>query len=139
VNSNPSKRGFSLLEILLILAVLGILLGISGFLLSGYLRQQRLNEATRVLGETLRHVAELATTQSQEFTLTFSSTTITWQNEDAVSNNQVLPNSTTLTAPISTIKFSGRGLPETGGAFSVSLNSETRTVYLSPTGAVIYP
>lgn len=131
-----------MLEMLVVLAVLGILLGISGLLLSGYLRQQRLNEATRVFGETLRRVGELATSESQGYTVTISGNTVSWQATvtPAPTKSQTLPNGVSLTSPVSSFGFTGRGILEaTGQRFTIALAGQTRTVYLAPTGAVMYP
>jgi prepilin-type N-terminal cleavage/methylation domain-containing protein len=142
VSSKAKGQGFSLLEILVVLVVLGILLGISGFLLSGYLRQQRLNEATRFFGETLRRVAETATGESQGYKVTLSGSTVSWQPSlgSGTAKSQTLPNGVTLTSPVTTFNFTGRGILEgTGQSFTVSLADQDRTVYLAPTGAVMYP
>jgi prepilin-type N-terminal cleavage/methylation domain-containing protein len=141
VTSN-TKKGFTLIEMLLVLAVLGILMGISGFLLSGYLRQQRLNEATRTFGETLRRVAELATGESQGYQVSVSGNTVSWKLSVAptTSQSQTLPNGVTFTSPAATFDFTGRGiLAGTGQRFTLSLAGKERTVYLAPTGAVMYP
>lgn len=139
----PSKthKGFSLLEILVVLAVLGVLLGLSGFLLSGYLRQQRLNEATRMFGETLRRVAETATGESQGYRVTTTGNTVNWQAsvDPGTPKTQTLPNGVTL-SPAVTFDFTGRGILEgTGRLFTITLGSEARKVYLAPTGTVMYP
>lgn len=139
-----SKQGFSLLEILVVLTVLGILLGLSGFLLSGYLRQQRLNEATRTFGETLRRVSELATTESQYFTLeVVGIDTLRWKEKDATSfrGSIEIPNIEALIIPTGgdVIEFTGRGLPQQGYLFELQLGTIKRKVYLAATGAVMYP
>ncbi|MGL4609862.1 MAG: pilus assembly FimT family protein [Trueperaceae bacterium] len=133
------QKGFSLLEMLLVLAILSILLTISGFLLNSYLQQQRLNEATRTLGETLRRIGELATTESQRYEVTFTENSMTWENEDNVETTQTLPYNVVLTLPMPDLEFSGRGLPQTGQTFTLTLNERVRTVYLAATGAVMYP
>jgi prepilin-type N-terminal cleavage/methylation domain-containing protein len=136
------RQGFSLLEILVILAVLGILLGISGFMLSGYLRQQHLNEATRMFGETLRRIAETATSESQGYTVTLTGNSLSWRATVDPGTPQLLTlsNDTALSSPVSSFAFTGRGiLDTTGHKFTLSLAGQTRTVYLAPTGAVMYP
>jgi prepilin-type N-terminal cleavage/methylation domain-containing protein len=140
--ANP-KRGFSLLEILAVLAILGILLGISGFLFSGVIQRQRLNEATRTFGESLRLVSETAITKSQTVTALIKSDGVTWQDEDSKVGSKSLPYGATLKAiapdtfPL-TVTFSGRGLPVEGHKFILELNNRARQVNLLPTGAVTY-
>jgi type II secretion system protein H len=141
---NHKRKGFSLIEILVVLAVLGILLGIGGLFLNSAVQRQRLNEATRTLGETLRQVSENAVTKSQIVTATVTATGITWTNEDNVTKSASLPHNATIagfgtTTLPATISFNGRGLPDEGDRFSVTLNSQERRVNLLPTGAVTYP
>jgi type II secretory pathway pseudopilin PulG len=131
-----------MIEILVVIAIVGLLLSIGALLLGPMIRQQRLNEATRVLGETLRRVSDLALNQSQEYDLSSTSTTLTWVGESSATGNQALPYSLTITSvtPSGNITFSGRGLPKnTGVLFTVGSGSNTRKVYLSPTGAISYP
>lgn len=111
-------------------------------MLSGYLRQQRLNEATRTFGETLRRVAETATGESQGYTVTISGNTVRWQAtvDPGTPKAQPLPNGVALSSPVSSFAFTGRGILETTGQlFTISLAGQTRKVYLAPTGAVMYP
>jgi prepilin-type N-terminal cleavage/methylation domain-containing protein len=139
---SPKKRGFTMLEILVVIAVLGILMSIGSLFLGPMIRQQRLNEATRTLGETLRRVSDLALNQSQEYTLSNNSTTLTWLGESGATGNQTLPYNLTIASvmPSGNITFSGRGLPKnTGVLFTIGSGSNTRKVYLFPTGAISYP
>jgi hypothetical protein len=111
-------------------------------MLSGYLRQQRLNEATRTFGETLRRVAETATSESQGYTVTIAGDTLSWQAtvDPGTPKSQTLPNGVALSSPVTNFGFTGRGILETTGQlFTISLAGQTRKVYLAPTGAVMYP
>jgi prepilin-type N-terminal cleavage/methylation domain-containing protein len=143
VRATPTKarQGLSMIEILIVLAVLGILLSIGGFMFNAYLQQLRLNEATRVTGETLRRVSELAVTESQSMIATLTGTTIAWREaETNIARGSVsLPTNTALTSSSANITFSGRGLPEQPETFAVTLNGKTRNVFLLTTGAVTYP
>jgi prepilin-type N-terminal cleavage/methylation domain-containing protein len=137
-------KGLSLTEMLAVLAVLGILLGISGFLLNGVIQRQRLNEATRTFGETLRRISETAVTKSQQVTATVTSSGISWSDENGVVTTASLPYQATIagaatTTLPATIIYTGRGLPTTFHRFTVSLNSQNRRVNLLTTGAVTYP
>jgi prepilin-type N-terminal cleavage/methylation domain-containing protein len=137
-------KGLSLTEMLVVLAILGILLTIAGFLLNGVIQRQRLNEATRTFGETLRRVSETAVTKSQRVTATVTSSSISWSDESGVSGNASLPHNATIagaatTTLPATIVFTGRGLPVDFHRFTVSLKSQNRRVNLLTTGAVTYP
>jgi prepilin-type N-terminal cleavage/methylation domain-containing protein len=132
------KQGFSLIEILVVLAVLGILLGMSGLFLNSYLQRQRLNEATRTLGESLRRASETAVTSSEEVVATISNTEIRWVDESNKVGVQSLPTGATIPGTPIIVTFSGRGLPQLGQPFKVQLNGKERNLYLLPTGAVMY-
>lgn len=112
-------------------------------MLSGYLRQQRLNEATRVFGETLRRVSELATTESQYFTLEVGMSGLRWKEKGATTfrGSVEIPNINALDIPTGgdVIEFTGRGLPQQGYLFKLRLGTTERKVYLAATGAVMYP
>lgn len=145
MNAKTKQKGFSLLEMLLVLAVLGILLGIGGYQLGSATRTQRLNEATRMLGDTLRQIGQDAAAQSQEFTVDDTSSAsdkarLSWTNEDGDNRHIVLPHSATISAqvPSGDIDFSGRGFPRTGVSFTVTTLAGSRQVNLLPTGVVTY-
>jgi prepilin-type N-terminal cleavage/methylation domain-containing protein len=137
-----TKNGFSLIELLVLIAVIGILMGIGALQMTKYIEQQRLTEAAKTLGETLRKIGHSAMTQSQEMTLdnTYNQTVLSWENEDAQTFEQVLPYDIKVTAqnPSGAIIFNGRGFPVSGYSFTISRNSKTRVVHLLATGAVTY-
>jgi prepilin-type N-terminal cleavage/methylation domain-containing protein len=135
------RKGLSLIEIIIVVAVFGILLSIGGFMLNAYLQKLRLEEATRITGEALRRVSELAVTESQGMIATVATTSISWKEaETNVNRGSVpLPPNATLTASKAVIEFSGRGQPESPETFTITLNGKTKMVYLFTTGAVMYP
>jgi prepilin-type N-terminal cleavage/methylation domain-containing protein len=140
MKANKRQQGLSLIEIIVVVAVFGILLSIGGFMLNAYLQKLRLEEATRVTGETLRRVSELAVTESQGMIATVTATNISWKEAETntTRGNTPLPPNTTLTSSSAVITFSGRGQPEGPETLTVTLNGKTKTVYLFTTGAVMY-
>jgi prepilin-type N-terminal cleavage/methylation domain-containing protein len=142
MNAPTRQQGFSLIEILIVLAILGILLGIGGFNLNRYIQTSRLNEATKIVGETLRRVSELAVTKSQKMIATINTNSISWEDEATHTprGSQTLPYAASITnKTTSSVTFLGRGIPEQDENFEISLGSKTKTVYLFVTGAVSYP
>jgi prepilin-type N-terminal cleavage/methylation domain-containing protein len=132
--------GFTLLEMLVVLAVLAILLGIAGLTLSGYIRNLRLTETARTFGEALQRARELALTRSEIVTVTVDGADLTWTGEGGTTVTQTLPYGASVTNPANPadLVFSGRGLPQTGQLFTLELYEQTRQVFVSPTGAVMY-
>lgn len=144
-----TKRGVTLLEMLVVLAVLGILLAIGALNLSRAAEQRRLDEAARTVGETLRRVGDDASKKSQRITLSLSAdnTTLSWEDEEDVVRSQSLPEGATVTigqlgleggSGSTDIVFLGRGFPVQGRTFTVTRNGENRVVNLLATGTVVY-
>ena len=129
-----------MIEMLVVIAVFGILLSIGALLINGLLQRQRLNEASRVFGESLRRVSELAVTESQPITATVSATQLSWAEDGGANRgSQPLPYNAEMSSSSSTnFTFNGRGLPTEPETFVVTLGSNSRTIYLLPTGAVTY-
>jgi type II secretory pathway pseudopilin PulG len=141
MNAKTNQQGASLIEMLVIIAMLSILLGIGAFSLNQYLQRSRLNEASKVMGETLRRVSELAITESQKFEVLIGSNTIAWKemSTNIQRGSQELPYNAVISAKSSSsFIFSGRGIPVDPETFTVSLNSKNKKIYLFVTGAVSY-
>ena len=140
--------GLSLLELLIILAVLSILFTIGALNFGSFAQQRRLDEAARTVGETMRLIGSQAVTTSQivTFTLPAEKNLLRWENELEVIQEQPLPHNATVDIDQFTsgqdtaeIIFSGRGFPDTGYTFTVTLREGlTKRVNLLATGAVVY-
>jgi prepilin-type N-terminal cleavage/methylation domain-containing protein len=141
MTATTKQQGFSLLEILIVVGILSILLGIGALNVNQYIQRSRLDEASKVMGETLRRVSELAITESQKFEVSIGSDTISWKETatNTPRGSQELPYNAVISAKSSsTFSFSGRGIPVDPENFTVSLNSKHKEVYLFVTGAVSY-
>ena len=140
--AKTKQQGLTLIEILLVVAVIGILLGIGLLNLNRYMQSSRLIEASKVMGETLRRISELAISESQRITVTIETNSISWKEEatNQPRSNQTLPYTASITDTTSTsITFNGRGLPLRDENFEISLGNKSKDVYLFVTGAVSYP
>ncbi len=131
-------KGFSLIELLLVMAVLGVLLAIAGLNFNKFIKTQKLQEATSTLAENLRQAGNQARLESRELRIKSTSSSLSWDygTDASLFKNQALPHSAVL-SPVTTVKFSGRGLPTTAATFTVTLYGNSKNVYLLPTGAVI--
>lgn len=142
-------RGFTLVEVLAVLAVLGVLAALGFSSLNTYIQSSRLREATLTLAQTIRSVGGAALTNSQPYNaqLTLNSGSITWQSDDTAYAQAVsvtLPYGATVSscscsAKAYRLSFTGRGLPLAGYDLQVSLYGKARTVTVLPTGKVVLP
>lgn len=85
-------RGFTLIEMLIVLAIMGILLAIGVFNFQNFTAQQRVNEAQQVVAQTLNRARAEARKNSTDQFLTWTSSSISI-NGSSVS----IPNGVTLT------------------------------------------
>ena len=132
--------GFSLIELLIAMAILGIFLVLGGLGLNRTIQTARLNEASQTLSENLKLIGQEALTSSQEITVSIDSQGISWLTEAGVSRSLSLPHNALLSSSKSSFTFSGRGFPIEGSVgFVVKRNEKTRALSLLATGMVIYP
>ena len=132
------SSGFTLVEMLIVVAVMAVIVSISGVFLNRSVQQQRLNEAATVLSESLRQAANKAMTESRFIDVEVKGDKVTWlASSDSSAIKTVLIPNKALVSPVKTIKLTGRGLPETAQVFTASLNGKTKTISLLPTGVVM--
>ncbi len=132
------SKGLTLIEILLVLAVLGILLGLAAPSLNAYITQLRFNEAARTLSEAVLRARDTASSTSIGVRIEADGDTVRWV--DDVSNAELgrisLPNNVTLDARRTAV-LSGRGLPQGQVEFPLSSAGVSGSVFLLPTGAIL--
>lgn len=131
-------KGLSLIEIIIVVAIIAILLTVSGFFLGGLLKQQRLNEGATTLGESIRQASNRARVESRRIEVIVENDKVKWftKSDNSLIREEVIPNGVQIT-PERTFQFTGRGLPEIAVSFDASLNGDSKTVNLLPTGVVI--
>jgi len=132
------SKGFSLLEILIVIAILSVLIAIFGGYLSGFIQNQRLNEGASVLSESIRQASNQARVESRRIEVRVENDQVQWftKSNNSLIKEEKIPHGVQL-SPEQTFVFTGRGLPETALSFDASLKSKNRTVTLLPTGAVV--
>jgi len=138
-------RGFSLVEMLVALAVLGVLLAVGAVGLLGYLETTRLNEARQEVATALRLVGNRALSESQPYTVSVHSGTparISWAREGSTNelgsvtvphNVQVFVN------PNGPMRYVGRGFPVRQYELTLTRGSRSATVVVLTTGKVVTP
>lgn len=152
MNAERSERrwqqgGFSLLELLVVVAVLGVLVGVGGMILTNLLGGLRMDRAATVVGETLRRIGDDARQGSRRYTLDESQlatdpAVMVWQAGGGGPRRETLPPGATISSVTkqvagTPVEFTGRGLPVQSVTFEVSLGSRSRQVILLPTGLVV--
>ncbi len=139
------KSGFTLIEVLISIAVLSVLLGVVTKGLTSYMQKLRLNQATTAFVADLYRIGDDALRFSQRMDIDESklhSGKIVWTSGGEQFGNLNLPHGATISAydkaiPNQEIWFSGRGLPFQQVLFEIELNDLSREVVLLPTGIVV--
>ncbi|GEM84905.1 pilus assembly FimT family protein [Meiothermus hypogaeus] len=140
------RRGFTLLEMLIVLAVMAILGGLAVANLNAYIQSSRLNQALQEVAEALRSVGNRALTESRGYTVTITTganSRLEWANSEGPVGSMVVPNAVqivSLTPSGSTIQYAGRGFPLNQYRLGLQIGSRpAREVVLLPTGKVVIP
>lgn len=142
---STKRSGFSLVEILIVLAFISALIVMGSFNLNSYLQKLRLNQATTAFIGNLNSMSDDALRFSQRIDLEengLSSGLVVWNSNNSEFARIELPNGAVISSvnksiPMQDIWFSGRGLPFQQVSFSIELNNRTRSVVLLPTGIVV--
>lgn len=140
------RQGFTLLEFLIVLAVLAILGGVAAVSFNAYIQSSRLNQAAQEVAEALRSVGSRALTESRGYTITLTTgpgSRLEWVNSEQTVGSLAVPHNVqivSLNPPGSTIKYVGRGFPVHQYRIGLRLGSRpVREVVLLPTGKVVTP
>ena len=129
-----------MVELLIVIAVIGILTSVGVMSFQQYRARLMLNEAVQTVANTLREVGENAIAKSRGLTLTLGTSALTWSDATGEVGRITLPAGAKATlASGSTISYSGRGLPLQRYEIRVTRRDLARTVFLQPTGAVTQP
>lgn len=129
-------RGFSLLELMVVVGVFGVLVAISIPAISGSLRTARLEGAANTLAADLRYARSLATAERRTIQVTFSANAYSLQrvSPSAVVRTRTLPRGVGF-ASSSTATFYAWGLTDPV-SITVSDQHASNVVQLSANGSV---
>ncbi len=140
------RPGFTLLEILVALAILGILGALAVANLNTYIQNSRLNQALQEVAEALRSVGNRALTESRGYTVTLTTganSRLEWANSEGTVGSLLVPNGAHIVSVVpsgTTIQFAGRGFPLNQYRIRLQLGSRpVREVVILPTGKVVTP
>ncbi len=146
VYARTPNGGFTLLEMVVVMAVMAVLVVLVAVNLSGYIQSSRLNQARQEVAEALRAVGNRALTESRAYTVTVtmgSPSRIQWSNSEGPVGSLTVPNNVQIVslAPSGpSIQFIGRGFPAQQYHLGLQIGSRpAREVVLLPTGKVVTP
>ncbi len=96
--NNRPAQGFTLIEVLIVLAVLGIVLAIAGNSLLGYLQSQQMREAAQQVAGDLERVRSGAMRYNRDATFEIISATSYRMTVNGVAQTITLPDSAQITS-----------------------------------------
>ena len=150
---NRQRRGISLYELLIVMAIIGILAAVTIPLMKDYLPSWQLSGSARVVLSKLRQAQEEAVATQKQHALRFSPTDnpVTYQlikieATETVLETITMPNNITVTgtggAPLNAtfsnnqVKFSADGGPSANGDIVITLGEASKTINISPAGVM---
>jgi len=146
-NRQKQLAGYTIIEMIIVLAIVAILTGILVPVLSNYLPNVQLNGAARNLMADLRLAQEKAITEQDQYALRFDTPShgsyqiIHLQDSDEeVDFTRDLPRNGRLTIDSSIadnqIIFSADGGPSSSGNITLGMNEKEKVVNISPAGFI---
>jgi prepilin-type N-terminal cleavage/methylation domain-containing protein len=132
----PDAKGFSLLELMVVVGVFGLLVAVTIPGVSSYLRATRIKGAANTLAADLRYARSLSSAQRKTYAVMFNSSTysLVRMSPLGVVRTRTLPRGIACTAP-DTANFYAWGLTDPV-AITVSDHDRSKIVRLSATGSV---
>ncbi len=135
-----SAHGFSMLELLIVVAVLGVLVVVTYTTWQKYSNQQRLRYAAIQVASGLRQAEERAKAERSIYTVAFSVSSTTYvisRSAGGFQENAVLPVGVTPQAS-DTVTFSAFGQPDAAHTITLQNNTGTRTASVDSVGGITY-
>ena len=141
------KKAFSLTELIIAMAVIGILTAILVPTISSYLPFWRLTGSARLIVNKLRQAQEEAVTTQNQHLIRFNPTAspctyelIKIDEGETVLETMTMPTNVTLsldpTIADNQIIFSADGGPSSNGNLTVTLGESSKTINVSPAGVI---
>lgn len=142
------KKAVTLLELIIVIAIMGIMAAVLAPTLSSYVPGVQLNGSARVLSGNLRQAQESAIAEQKQYLIRFHPTNVPPSYELIRINNSVeelqntvpLASSETLSLDVTItnnqIAFSPDGGPSSSGNITLSINSVSKIINVSPAGFI---
>jgi prepilin-type N-terminal cleavage/methylation domain-containing protein len=139
------RSGFSMIEMMLVLVVVGLLIKITVTKTSRIMRHERVNRAAQVLVQDLQNGFAMAGRQRAPVRLTFTSSTKTYVFSDRLTGTvyltRVMDNRTewqlsTLSPSVATVDILPNGIGSTAFTVDVGLGDYTKRVTASSAGFI---
>lgn len=133
------RSGFTLVEVLLVLAIIGILLGVGMPSFQRYIQTARFQQSVRVFVDALIIARDTATRESTPVSVEAAGSVVRWYyvgDSTPISTSSIPFGTTLLGGPVEVL-ISGRGMPQTQVTFSLVSGDYSSSVFLLPTGAVL--
>lgn len=132
-------RGFTLIEMLIVLAMLGILGAVTALSVQNYVKTLRANETARALANYIAQARDRALERSEAMSILLSGNDVNiYDTAGHLVRQGHLPYQASAT-PTTTLRFGGRGLPDRQYVFEVTVGPKTRKVVVLTTGKVVLP
>ncbi len=132
-------RGFSILELLIVIAVLGILGAVTAANLQSYIESLRASESARGLSNAVSKARNRALQRSAATSVLLTGNAVRLYDADGELVQEVRLPHRALVTPAAIIRFTGRGLPDHQYVFTVTAGPRSRRVVILPTGKVVLP
>jgi len=136
----PRDRGFTILEMVIAVAIAGVLVTLSYSHWRGYTAQQRLRFSAIQVASNIREAEERAKSERSQYTVTFTGSSANYviaRTSGGFLENASLPTGVTPQTS-DTLTFSPFGVPDAAHTITLQNVAGTRTASVDTVGGVTY-
>ena len=136
----PREGGFSILEMVIVLAIVSVLITLSYTNWRGYTAQQRLRFGAIQMASNLREAEERAKSERSQYTVTLTGSSGSYviaRSTGGFHENASLPTGVTPQAS-DTVTFTAFGVPDAAHTITLQSIAGTRTASVNSAGAITY-